>query len=137
MTFHGVPLGVDPTKAQVFTLTTSRASAGHAVATQRLPLPKTSALIGRAFFAQWLVRDTGASTGFSATRAARFGLFAHPSRPLKESRREAERASTLGTRRRDPAGGLPGRRGWLDERVDASSKHASRSRDLFQRTRYR
>ena len=50
---------------------------------------------------------------------------ARASRPLKKSRREAKRASTrLGTRQRDGAGGLPGRRARLDERDDASSKRA-------------
>jgi cytochrome c peroxidase len=77
-TLLGIPLSVDPVGAIYKLMITSRAGPGHGVATYRMPLPTDLALIGRRFYAQWLVRDRGAASGIAATRAASFTLFARP-----------------------------------------------------------
>jgi cytochrome c peroxidase len=72
----GVPLGVDPGAALRKLVVTTRASDGRATATLRVPLPASTALQGRTFYAQWLVRDPGLAAGFSASEAAAFRMFA-------------------------------------------------------------
>jgi cytochrome c peroxidase len=75
-TFHGVPLGVELASATASVSITSRAGAGHGLATYASALPKDVALVGRAFWAQWLIQDPAAPLGLSASRTARFELFA-------------------------------------------------------------
>jgi len=72
----GVPLAVDlPAAFLRHARTLSRGGAGDGVATFRAPMPKSPALVGASFYAQWFVRDPGAAQGIAASRGARFDVF--------------------------------------------------------------
>ena len=70
--YLGVPLAVDLIGAQGVAVLTS----GGGTATHHMALPADPALLGRRFYAQWLVRDRGVTPRISATRGAEFELFA-------------------------------------------------------------
>jgi len=75
-TFLGIPLALDPPFALAKPFIVGRALPGQGVATFRMSLPVSTAMVGQKFYAQWFVRDPGAAAGVSASRAAEFELFA-------------------------------------------------------------
>jgi cytochrome c peroxidase len=75
-TLLGIPLALDPPFALAKPLLVGRALPGQGVATFRMSLPASAAMLGQKFYAQWFVHDPGAAAGVSATRAAEFELFA-------------------------------------------------------------
>ncbi len=77
-TMLGVPLAIDPPFPLYERFLVPPALPGQGVRTFRMSLPTSTAMLGQKFYAQWFVRDPGAATGFSATRAAEFEIFARP-----------------------------------------------------------
>jgi len=73
-TFHGIPLQVAPTQFQVLAQPLSAGGAGQGVATFRMPLPGTVALIGVTRYVQAFVPDANAIGGFAASRGARIEI---------------------------------------------------------------
>lgn len=55
--------------------TTSNTGAGNGWASVLVPLPATTAVIGRTFFARWYVQDAGAPGGFAVSPVAQFTVF--------------------------------------------------------------
>jgi hypothetical protein len=76
--FLGVPVSIEANVAAVQFLTVSPGGPGQGLATARMALPTDPTLLGRSFYAQWLVRDTGITPRISVTRAAEFEFFARP-----------------------------------------------------------
>lgn len=57
------------------TTNTQNTGAGNGWASVLVPLPATTAVIGRTFFARWYVQDAGALGGFSVSPVAQFTVF--------------------------------------------------------------
>jgi hypothetical protein len=75
-TFLGVPVALDANVASVQFLPVSPGGAGQGTATAPLALPTDPALLGRKFYAQWLVRDPAVMPRIAVSRAAEFEFFA-------------------------------------------------------------
>ncbi|MFN0139454.1 MAG: cytochrome c peroxidase [Pyrinomonadaceae bacterium] len=57
------------------TTTTQNTGAANGWASLTMPIPATSNIVGRTFFARWYVQDAGAANGFSVSQAVRFTVF--------------------------------------------------------------
>lgn len=57
------------------TTTTQNTGAGSGWASLTMPIPATSIVVGRTFFARWYIEDPGAANGFSVSQAVRFTVF--------------------------------------------------------------